>query len=103
MCLFIIAISFEVEAREIWRGSTDVPLVPCSKEFTYKDDFGLTWSSLRTASQYVYGSIDIKENIDDAAAAALAVCAKQGVDAAGLNGTVDEWFRRLARLLGSLQ
>lgn len=24
---------------------------PCTKPFTYKDDFGLTWTSLRTAPQ----------------------------------------------------
>lgn len=70
------------EKREIWHGWADA-LVPCSKEFVYKDDLGISWSSLRSAPQQHHTRIYLDLPTWDDSVAKAQEC---GLTSAGVSG-----------------
>jgi len=51
VAFFLITTNAHAEKREIWHGWADMPGIPCSKVFHYKDSFGIRWPSVKMAPQ----------------------------------------------------
>lgn len=61
MIIFFSASSAFAEQKEIWHGWADMPGIPCTRPFTYKDSFGITWPGVKTAPQewHTYINLDL--------------------------------------------
>jgi len=92
LCSFCFALLFvgssigpaAANTFNLWRVGTDI--LPCSRQTSYRDDFGIEWPTIQTASQTAYASIDVTltaDNVEDAIVQRIKDCGAAAAAATG--------------------